>query len=76
MLQFLSLMFAIQSYINSSFILQASSKQQVVEICENAFKHREKEIPPNHILKPVAESFNTDFTETSKVSKVPSRFIY
>lgn len=47
--------------------MQASSKQQVVEICQDAFKHREKEIPPNHVLKFIADSFNIDFTEASKV---------
>lgn len=47
--------------------MQASSKQQVVEICQDAFKHREKEIPPNQALKPVAEKLGVDVTEASKV---------
>lgn len=48
-------------------LLKASSKQQVVEICQDAFKHREKEIAPNYVLKPITESFSIEFSEASKL---------
>ncbi|XP_015906948.1 COMM domain-containing protein 9 [Parasteatoda tepidariorum] len=56
-------------------LLKASSKQQVLDIVENAFKYREKELPPNQILKPVADSFEVDTTEASKLFSALGDFI-
>ncbi|KAG8190366.1 hypothetical protein JTE90_022013 [Oedothorax gibbosus] len=49
-------------------LLKASSKQQVVEICQDAFKHREKEITPNLVLKSVAEKLGVGIAEASQLT--------
>ncbi|KFM60155.1 COMM domain-containing protein 9, partial [Stegodyphus mimosarum] len=56
-------------------LLKATSKQQVLEICQNAFKYREKEIPPNQLLKPLAEAFSIETDEASKLFIALSSFI-
>ncbi|GFR15084.1 COMM domain-containing protein 9 [Trichonephila clavata] len=56
-------------------LLKASSKQQVVEICQDAFKYREKEIVPNQVLLHVAEAMGVDVAETSKLFKALGIFL-
>ncbi|XP_054714955.1 COMM domain-containing protein 9-like [Uloborus diversus] len=48
-------------------LLKASSKQQVIDICQDAFKHREKEVPPNTVLKSLVDSFSIETSEATKL---------
>lgn len=53
---------------------KASSKQQVVDICQDAFKYREKELQ-NQVVMPFAEAMGIDTAETFKVIII-FKFLY
>ncbi|GBN46025.1 COMM domain-containing protein 9 [Araneus ventricosus] len=55
-------------------LLKASSKQQVVDICQDVFKYREKDLP-NQVVMPVADAMGIDTTEALKLFKALSIFL-